>query len=478
MCNLSGYSGRNTANIHIIKLLAVFGRRRGTDGFGCWMGRTLTKFGGYNGEGDSLKIIEGMKVNIMRSSPKTILMHNRAKSVGAVNKENAHPYRYDYIDGKDYVFAHNGTIKNIDDLCKKYEIEPTVGFTDSYYLGKIIYENGFDVLKEYEGFAALTVLDVNTDILYIWKGFSQCESNVATEERPLHMYQKEGSLYYSSEEITLVTALNSDKNIYCVPDNVLLEVQNGEIINSTEYNRDHIKYVAPVYNYHNAYNNYPNYNNSTPTNVVKMFDYCKNPEPCPQNESGSKLYCWKGKYWRSGHLINGIYFINNDTLICTYAVDREIANFEKLTFSEKSQLSYKLHYFYRGYIIKDRELYDELVKENKNPDDYNSYDFAKKLLMDTVYFVKLSQSRYSLYFNNYYRDKEYVTPLYSKYVYKTDMGELLWDTVENQLRLKEEHNAQYTKYYNDEDDDSLCLDALPLKKYPTLNADLFSKHSF
>ena len=409
MCNLAGYNGRSKANVNVIKLLAVFGTTRGTDGFGAWIGTKLYKFGGYNNEGNAFNIMHGRKIIFDKNSTaNTILLHNRAKSVGYVNKDNAHPYDYDYIDGHRLIFAHNGTIKNIEELCEKYKIKSKIGMTDSYYLGQIIYENGFDVLKEYYGFAAITVLNVNTDTLYLWKGFSQCESSTATEERPLHVFNGKNFIYYNSEEIGLVTALNTENHITSMPNNTLLAYKDGVLVGSEVYDRSEIKF-KPV-NYHNGYGHTSSYPSTTPKAAAQ--DYYKI-EKCPQNAKGNNIYCWQGKYWKNGHILEGIFSVFTNGYLYKSSV-AERAGFE----DNAAFVDYTIKYFWKGYMIKNEETYEKLVLANHDsPTFYSAYEFAQKLHPDTVYLVK-HISGYSLYFNNAYVDNRNVFPLFSDYAYK------------------------------------------------------------
>lgn len=451
MCNLAGYNGSQKANLNIIKLLSVFGTTRGTDGYGAWLGSRLYKYGGYNGEGNALNVIHGKIVKFDQGKSNTILLHNRAKSVGYVNKDNAHPYEYDYIEGQHLVFAHNGTIKNIDELCDKYKIPSKIGATDSYYLGQIIYENGFDVLKEYYGFAALTVLDVNTDILYIWKGFSQCESTKPTEERPLHIYKGKGFIYYNSEEIGLVTALNTDKNITEVPDNTLLAYKNGELIDSTKYDRSHIQYKIPTYAGYAGTNNssaLPAKTNTNTNSNISLLDYYQI-ERCPQNISGKRIYCWQAKYWQTGHILDGIYCVHTDGYAYKATPD-QIASFEE--YSE--YVDYTIKYFWKGYMLRSEFIYNELIERQiMAPSFFSSYGFAQKLHDDTVYLAKHTNG-YSLFFNRAYADNKYCTPLFSDFSYKIEKLQVIVKEVVDLVNAYEETDIVSKSYPSKKENDS------------------------
>lgn len=423
MCNLAGYSGKKKANIHIIKLLAIYGRERGTDGFGTWMGGKLWKDGGFGKEGDSYSVIYGINITPERSSSansNTILIHNRAKSVGFTNKENAHPFHFNYIPDHEIVFAHNGTIKNIADLCDKYNIKYEQGLTDSYHLGKIIYENGFKVLEEYEGAAALSILDVSTDTLYLWKGFSQCESSVATEERPLHFYMKKDVLYYSSEDITLVTALNTRQNIYTFDCNTLYTIKEGVITSTTLFDRSKIVYKAPPpYSWQNVQQS------AHGRNSVNAYEYPKTTlkplykiESSPQNTSKNRIYCWQGKYWKNGHILRGPYLIEDDDR-CFQVTNKELEKYQNdPTLQDKFD---KVRFFKDGYMMKSMDVYNAFENSKKKEAEISPFDFAQMLYPGTIY-MKLSSARYSTYFSGHYTMLKAMTPLYSRFTYFNNNG--------------------------------------------------------
>jgi hypothetical protein len=436
MCNLAGYSGSRKANIGIIKLLAIYGRDRGKDGFGIYISGKLYKAGGWQNEGDSFNVLKGVVINKGLRGNNTIIMHNRAKSVGTVNRDNAHPFRYNYIKDKNFIIAHNGTIKNIDALCIKYNIEQEAGVTDSYYLGKIIYENGFKVLTEYEGFAALSIFDVNTDTLYLWKGHSQCESGKATEERPLHIYTKKGILYYASEEVSLKTALNTENGIYPLAENTLTVIKDGVIVDEIVYDRSHI-----VYKYNTTYYQQDDYFPAVTKASSKSNAYVKPEsmyiiEPSPQNEANGKIFCWQTKYWKQGHVLNGAWSVSEDGT--AYMATK--SDLEKWTAENDVLKLESLKFFYRGYMIKNKELYDDLFNNKKDPETFSMYDFAQKLHTGTIY-IRLMYGKYTMYHNGMNKGNVGIIPLFSHYSYKNEFGKIVATKVRNEDEIADE--AEY-----------------------------------
>jgi asparagine synthetase B (glutamine-hydrolysing) len=75
------------------------------------------------------------------------------------------------------------------------------GLKNSEILLEIIYKNGFKVLNDYNGAAALSFYDVkNPDTIYLYHGKSNLykTTNELIEERPLFYYQAEDNLFYYS----------------------------------------------------------------------------------------------------------------------------------------------------------------------------------------------------------------------------------------------------------------------------------------
>ncbi len=62
---------------------------------------------------------------------KIFIFHVRSASRGSVSYSNTHPFSRE-LKGKEYVFAHNGTLSNYRDKLKLERFEP-VGNTDSEY---------------------------------------------------------------------------------------------------------------------------------------------------------------------------------------------------------------------------------------------------------------------------------------------------------------------------------------------------------
>jgi len=167
---------------------------RGGDSIGRMIGDVSEKF--VNNK-KARTTYEDYVITYKNAKPSHIALgHTRKASVGGISLEKAQPIELELPNniGK-FVMVHNGTIHNWQALGKKYNVE-TTDKTDSMVLAQIIMENGYNVLTEYEGAAALIIRDDRTpDTLFLFKGASLQYTNV-TEERPLYCYREnENSMY-------------------------------------------------------------------------------------------------------------------------------------------------------------------------------------------------------------------------------------------------------------------------------------------
>jgi predicted glutamine amidotransferase len=459
MCNLAGYSGNKPANVDKMKLLFIYGSNRGKDGFGVIINNKAFRYCGYDKGVDfsnSYNVVHGSIIHETKNVH-TIISHNRAKSVGNININNVHPFEYSTIEGKKVYFAHNGTISNIDELADKYNIKMSTGEVDSKVLGEIIYKYGFDILKEYTGFAAFSYYDVQEDALYLWKGMSQCDSATITEERPLHFYQNKSKsqLYYASCKITLSTALNIHQDsIEELPGNTLVKIINGKIVETTLYDRSHIVYTPKSTYGYGGYSNawgYDNYykkdnkdnkdKNTNKTNNVNVktrpvvSEFFKlDDEENPQNTSKGCIYFWKGLYYVNGHIMNGVYRVdaNNKPVY----VDKSIVN-------NANENAY--YYFVSGYLIKDFKSYCQLLPISNfktwNVHSKQSYIHPKAYIFSELFYQSLD---YAIFANNgILKDYHFVKPIFATNHYYNANGVIMVSVDKNNSVIQNELEFGY-----------------------------------
>jgi hypothetical protein len=287
--------------------------------------------------------------------------HTRKSSMGFNFTDiNAHPFGFGELnEGYKFIGCHNGTLVNHLDLAKKYNVEVDLWDEtlnrkslirtkiDSEILLECIYnDSSIKVLNEYIGGAALIFQNLEKpNVIYAYHGASRKEltdeDTTKYEERPLYYY-KEGrnSLYISSMAEPLVAIGGIlEKNIHEFDHNILYEIENGNIEKAVKFkvNRDEAAHKKGVISYHGQnFQKDLRQKSHTPsntsqnmigtrtmmshtTNFSKRGKKSKKYKTLDNNivrniyeETDDLLYksgitFKKLRYWRNGHLIEGIY---------------------------------------------------------------------------------------------------------------------------------------------------------------------------
>lgn len=429
MCGLSGYNGRRAPSLPVIKLLAIYNKERGTDSFGFLYDGEIEKYVyDFNKKthGDSMKQLYGFIFNKARKDC-NILMHNRSKSVGAISLANAHPFEYNTEDGP-WVFAHNGTIKNIEELAIMYNEKHLVASTDSETLGFLIVKYGWKVLAHYTGAAAFSLYNKKTRALYLWRGESKWDSSQISEERPLWYYKGKDFIYYSSEALALATSLNVREDIDQIPANTVCKFEKGILTEQIEIDRSHIEwtYYTKTYdNYNTQTHNKPTVNAHTKLTSrdfsQKLYTYEE--DPANIYNLGGAVYFWKGKYWRNGHPVNG-----------TFLLDR----YGRMN----SNLPPEEYFFMSGYMLKDKEAYEESKIKRPNFDTAMSYDVIKLMHPSTI-MIREYPNSVSLYRNregstsHWISDNTPQIPLFAFYSYSVVAGKMITTLISTTFTKKQ-----------------------------------------
>jgi predicted glutamine amidotransferase len=198
MCGLYGYSkgDKTLFNSDKFTILSMQNMTRGEDSTGLYFeNQKQYKLFKDAVRADIFIAAEYQDIkHFVKSANVTIAIgHNRAKTVGAATLENAHPF---IVKGdRTIVLAHNGTLKNHEFVKGKYDKIKTVKLdVDSQlFVNYFANYNDFDILKRYDGAAALLWKNVDTNDLYAYRD----------SERPLHYGYINDNIYISSEASAL-----------------------------------------------------------------------------------------------------------------------------------------------------------------------------------------------------------------------------------------------------------------------------------
>jgi len=366
----------------------------------------------------------------------TMFGHTRQSSYGnIVNLDNAHPFGYGISADKnsyEFIFVHNGTLKNSKELAAKYNIDTIVKYQkkmhnsentyettrtkiDSEILGEILWqEKSYHVLSEYVGTAACAWMWCNEpNKLYLWSGASKLHIDDTDgkifEERPLCVYNKsKNNMFFSSLEDSLTTiggVLNN--NIEQIAVNKVHIITNGDYKNCekilcTRKNAcQDDSYKAPRHNHYGGNHRTQNYYDTMLNGCIDYSNpssaYCnvKNvtgmdiTEDIPLHNINNylgKVYSKGLRYWKNGHVINGIYMYIlgygfkrlGDSYVEAYA---EIEKNRGKVFSTGGDFSYtitegqipiqkeskiQLHYFIDGAMLKTHSDYIKCQEMKKN----------------------------------------------------------------------------------------------------------------
>lgn len=243
-----------------------------------------------------------------------ILGHTRKASPGMRKTvDQAQPIVYEGHKKTDedlISLTHNGTIYNTSELAKKYGVITDVDDTDTQILTSIILKCGFNnVLKEYQGSAAIVAYMPQKNEMYVFHGMSKSyASGVASEERPLYWLIENGYIYISSIRTSLDIIATDVTNVVEVPHNKLFTIQNGNVINELDIDRSNSSQTKFSTSVVTSYRNESTIKN---VNIRKYDPYTKH------SSYKNKLMFKFGNYYINDKLAHGSYKVSTNGLITT-----------------------------------------------------------------------------------------------------------------------------------------------------------------
>lgn len=495
MCGLIGWAGKNPKQFNKYKfdILGIFNDSRGGDSCGVSTDGEI-----YYGIDKDSKHYKDFLVNKGYLLPKTlpvVIGHTRRSSSGVINETNAHPFGFgvnEKYESYSFIGAHNGTLYNHDEFCKNYNVDINVKDSnevwmrrkiDSEVLLECIYKSkNFKVLSEYQGGAALLFYNIlEPNVLYAFHGASKEFINgKEIEERPLYYYKEnKNSLYISSIAESLVAIGGEiEKNVFSFECNLVYKITDGDIDNAEKFkvSRNNVTqkktYMSNSrhngYDYYNDSDFYTEYDNRNfvennkhqnnnkskkeeekvkESNITNIYNDIVNPVlPSPINFN-------KLRYYRNGHLVNGIHIFVPKYGLVWLESEVDKANQKVLTllskpfdlkigmFIDNSDFDIsnpnhfipfkasegnipQMHYIHEGVMLIHHQDY-EMAKTMKLK-DYKKLVFASKHpLIDTSYVSKTKEDII------YYKENELVlftgkiSPLASNKIYEIKNGSLV-----------------------------------------------------
>lgn len=411
-CGLFGFSGDEKPNLAKLKILGMQNESRGRDSCGVYYNNTLTK--GIATTKLFTDFLKSVTFDAAINPAQNVFIgHTRWSTVGAHTIANAHPF----LLRENNIFAHNGTIDNIDDLLKKYGIDKAEYNieVDSQGLGHLFIQNGRSILEEYRGYAAFLFHDRrDKDALWIFKGASRkWQNGTVLEERPLfYAHHREGIYFSSLSDALEIIKDGPEQEPIEVPTNTLIKVVGSTFsVEAYDIKREDnnigidAKKTTVVYPHQNYTPSSTPVTSRTatvpmrtgeinsrvgkviniPFNEPKKVDLDISKETYPprvydavfQKSEDDFVYFWKGRYYfGNDELCNGIMYLNKDGFV-----------------SDTEAPGYYENYFYRGVMIDGKKLYDSLMYEIEMETltgmklSTNSFNFAKHIAPYSKYPV-------------------------------------------------------------------------------------------
>ena len=218
-CGLFGYSGSRLPDYNALKLLAIDAEARGRDSTGVY-GKGLWKTTDESGEA----VYSDEFRDVITS--KLVLGHTRYATMGLKNKDNAHPYEFEYFDDNGEVCtiigSHNGWL--IEPEWQAFKNNIKMPAVDSMLIFEKFIKDDFNFhsLLELHGSMALA-FTLDKKRLYLYKRRS----------KPLFIAQTKSGIYYSSRENGL--RLAGFRNIIACPNDEILGFEDGTLVDHRFY---------------------------------------------------------------------------------------------------------------------------------------------------------------------------------------------------------------------------------------------------
>jgi hypothetical protein len=265
----------------------VYLEKKGKENNKLYCGKEDNKMTGelFKSKNSVSTFFETTKSKIYLKNTHTMLMHTRATTSGSPeNNENNHPFSTD-----SYILAHNGVIRNDDEIYKNFNIEHKGIECDSYSIISLIqhfHNEGFETSKAIEkasehinGSYACWLYDKETNDVYLFRKSNPIEYYF-DEERKLFVFASIDDYVvdaYNIDEVstTDLSVLEKEKIFLLKKDELeeVGELKTPKSTTTTSSGRYYSGYSEHQYNYSNRFNKETNDTESKINKSLKELYY-------------------------------------------------------------------------------------------------------------------------------------------------------------------------------------------------------------